>query len=180
MTLRYVASCLFLISLLLVTACSRSVKTEFYVLNPVPMESTKSRHHAHLQIGIDSVRLPADLEKPQFIIRYNAHHIKLDDVHEWAETLDKTIKRITAANLTVFLPGAAVENAPWDIKFRPNWHLELIISEFDVDVAGNSTLRAEYLIYNNEQLVIRQSVCYQIKVDEICMDKLVRSQNENI
>ena len=114
------------------------------------------------------------------MIRYNAHHIKLDDVHEWAETLDKTIKRITAANLTVFLPGAAVENAPWDIKFRPNWHLELIISEFDVDVAGNSTLRAEYLIYNNELLVIRKSVCYQIKVDEICMDKLVRSQNENI
>ena len=178
MTLRNLCS-LLLIAVILI-ACGRSKDPEFYILNPVPLQKSPVNKYQALQIGIDEISTPAYLEKPQLVIHNSANRVQLNEYHQWAEALDKNIKRVIQTNLSTLLPGAVVETSPWDIKFTPNYHLQLDISEFTIDIQGNSLLRGEYLIYYNEHIIKKQAVYYHLKVTDPTIDKLVSSMNANL
>lgn len=170
---------LILVISLLLLACGRSKDSQFYVLNPIPPYKEKV-HYTPIQIGIDEISIPAYLDKPQLMIYHAINQMSLEEYHQWAESSDKNIKRVIETNLSTLLPGAIVENSPWDIKFKPNFHLQIDISEFTININGNSVLRAKYLIYSEEQLIKKEDVYYYIKLPIVTVDNLVRSMNTNL
>lgn len=161
-------------------SCGRSKDAQFYMLNPVPPQAHPSNRYQHLLIGIDEIYTPAFAEKPQMLIYDSSNEVKMEEYHQWAEALDKNIKRVIETNLTTLLPGAIVERSPWDIKFKPNYNLQVTISEIKIDMNGNSSLRAEYLIYHHEQLIKKYDKYYHIKIPVVTVENLVRSMNTNL
>ncbi|WP_232505543.1 PqiC family protein [Legionella clemsonensis] len=151
-----------------------------YLLNPLPPIKTASKPYTHLQIGIDGINTPSYIEKPQLMIHCSPHQLKLEEYHQWAEALDKNITRVIETDLSTLLPGSIVESSPWDVKFKPDFHLQIDISQFEIDVNGNSILRAEYLIYHKEALLKKGDAYYCVKVLPITIEALVVSMNNNL
>ncbi|MGQ3890472.1 PqiC family protein [Legionella sp. CNM-4043-24] len=166
--------------MLALLACGRSRPVQFYILNPLPLPAKAVGKYQHLQIGIDSIETPAYAEKPQIMLYLGNQQVSMEEYHQWAESLDKTIKRVVASNLTTLLPGSVVANSPWDIQFKPEWHLQINISQFKIDAQGNSDLRANYQIYEQERLVIKRDRYYHIHTDNLSMNSLVTSMNQNL
>ncbi|OCH98446.1 hypothetical protein A8135_12130 [Legionella jamestowniensis] len=161
-------------------ACSRSKDTQMYLLNPLPPMKTASKPYKHLQIGIDEINTPSYIEKPQLMIHCSPHQLKLEEYHQWAEALDKNITRVVETDLSTLLPGSIVESSPWNIKFKPNFHLQIDISQFEIDINGNSILRAEYLIYHEDALLKKGDAYYCVKVVPTTIEALVVSMNKNL
>nr|HAT8713696.1 hypothetical protein [Legionella jordanis] len=160
--------------------CGRSKEAQFYVLNPIP--PAKENHHPYreLRIGIDEVSTPGYVERPQLMIHFTPYRMKMEEFHQWAEALNKNITRVIETNISTLLPGAVVESLPWDNQFRPNYHLQVEITQLDIDFQGNSVLRAEYLIYNDHDLISKQNIYYHQKVQIINVESLVSSVNSNV
>lgn len=166
--------------LIFLTGCGRSPETQFYILNPLPLQKNSSSVHKTLQIGIDEISTPAYAEKLQIMVHDDANEVRLEEYHQWAENLDKTVRRVIETNLSFLLPGAVVEMAPWDSKFKPDYHLQVDISDFTVQASGTSILRAEVLVFDHEQLVKKRDLNYVIKVPNPDISRLVSSMNANL
>lgn len=169
-----------LMAVLALSACGRSKEAQLYVLNPIAVPKKTTHHYTHLRIGIDEVKIPGYIEKLPLIIHYTAHQVTQEEFHQWGEALNKNIERVIRTNLGTLLPGALVATSPWDALFKPNYHLQITMPQFSVDINGNSILRAEYLIYHNEQLIEKRDVYYQQKTPEVTPENLVISMNNNL
>ncbi len=170
---------LFCIELLL-TSCTRSPDATFYVLSPIPYQISHSHKYQDLRIGINDVSTPAYMSKPEIIIHDSVHHVELKNFHQWAGSLNSNMQRVIAANLSTLLPGAAVATVPWDIKFKPNYQLQIDISQFEVDFSGDSVLRADYLIYAEDKLYKKGTLYYHLKISQVTVESLVSSMNDNL
>ncbi len=167
--------------MLLLLSCSRSKESEFYLLNPITPEQSKVLHN-DMQIGIDEIQVPEYTQKPQLMINYTPYKVQLKEYHRWVESLDKNIGRVIEANLTTLLPGAVIARYPWDTKFKPNYHIQIDIFQFEIDCKGDSILRAEYIIFSNESLVKKYDVFYRLKLinEPVTIEALVKSMNTNL
>lgn len=165
---------------LLLSACGRSPESQFYVLNPISPQQNKLKAYNHLRIGINQIHSPAYMTKPQVMIHCSAQEVKLEEYHRWVENLAKNTQRVIEANLATLLPGAALVSEPWDVSFKPNYRLQVDISQFEVDNRGNSRLSAEYLIYSDNHLQKKGSLVYQRKVTPPTVANLVASMNTNL
>lgn len=178
MKLKTIVIILFGLALL---SCGRSKESDFYILNPLPPQQQKAANYA-IQIGLDEINLPHYTEKPQLMIHYSPYQVQLEEYHRWAESLDKNIGRVIEANLSTLLPGAVIESYPWNVKLKPNYHLQIDIFQFEIDYKGDSVLRAEYVIYHHDQLIKKYTVYYHLKLKDspITINALVKSMNTNL
>lgn len=139
-----------------------------------------SHQYQSLKIGLDEVNTPSYLDKPEIAININSHQMDLQENSQWAEELDKNIKRVIIANLTTMLPGAVVQGAPWEEHFTPNYHLQVTVTELIIDAAGNSSLRAEYLIYSDDHIIKKRDINYHLHTSPATVEALVKTINENL
>ena len=161
-------------------ACGRSKQPEFYMLNPISPKSAPVERHAFLKIGIEPIHTPAFTEKPQLMIYDSLNRVQLEEFHQWAESLDKNIKRVIKANLNTLIPGVVMEDAPWDLDFKPDYNLQIDISEYKIDMCGNSSLRASYSISSHERVIKKYDRYYHLKIPVVSVDALVQSMNANL
>lgn len=161
-------------------ACGRSKQAQFYMLNPLPQKHLFSNHLIHLKIGIDAINTPAFAEKPQLLIYDTSNQVQLEEFHQWAESLDKNIKQVIKTNLNMLLPGAIIEESPWNIKFKPDYTLQIDISEFKIDRLGNSSLRARYLVFYHGKQIKKYDTFYHVKLSVVTVEALVNSMNRNL
>lgn len=161
-------------------ACGRSKQPEYYMLNPIPPKSAPVDRHTFLKIGMEPIHTPPFTEKPQLMIYDSLNRVQLEEFHQWAESLDKNIKGVIKANLNTLIPGIVMEDAPWDIDFKPNYNVQIDISEFKIDICGNSSLRASYSISNQEQMIKKYDRYYHVRVPVVSVDALVQSMNSNL
>lgn len=171
---------LLLLAVLLIGACGRSKEPQYYVLNPVYAQKTSEQHYINLRLGIDEITIPEYLDKPQLPVYYTAHRSALDENYQWAEELKSNVRRVIKTNLTTFLPGALIENAPWDIKFKPTYRLDVDISQYKVNIEGLSVLAAEYVIYHNDEPVKKYRVFYHETIPVVNAATIVASMNNNL
>lgn len=169
-----------IVSVILLTACSHSPESKFYVLNPIHAQKYSNQSRPGLRIGIEEVNIPSYMTKQQFIIHYTPNQVKLNEFQQWAGPLDKNIQRVIETNLSTLLPGAVIAYFPWGIQFNPNYQLHVNISQFEVDVKGNTLLRATYIIYSGETLRQKRTVEYHQQAPELTIDSFVKTMNESL
>lgn len=165
---------------LIIAGCSRSKPSQFYLLNPLPFTLKKSLTYDFLQIGVDPVKIPAYLEKPQLTVFYESHVVSLDESHQWAEALDKNIERVIITNLSSLLPGSIVQGSLWDIKFKPKYHLQIVVAQFSMSSEGDCILRAEYIMYYHDDIIKKREVYYHSKAPKAIPAELVKAMNSNL
>jgi uncharacterized protein len=135
---------------LLLAGCAATTPTQFYTLSSLlaaPGEATPARSGPAL--GIGPVTLPEYLNRPQIVTRDGSNRILLADFDSWAEPLDGLFARVLTENLSLLLDTDDVVPLPLRRSIRLDYDVEVNVTRFDVDNAGNAVLDARWLIYRD-------------------------------
>lgn len=162
------------------TQCNKSIEPTYYTLTPIHLKS-KTPHNQHtFRIGIDMVSIPEYLDSPYLKIFTTANQAQLLEMHQWAGALDITMGRVIQTNLATYLPHAAIQMAPWDTEFYPDYHLHVDITQFNVDMHGNSILQAIYTIEKNKNSVAQYQAAFYEKLTTVTPHTIVDSMNNQL
>src|SRR5206468_4036721 len=95
--------------------CGSSPDTRFYTLATVPpITKTADRSSTpQVGVGIRSVVLPADLDRPQIVTRTGPNTVHLAEFDRWSSPLRESVANVIAENLSVLLPADRVAVYPW-------------------------------------------------------------------
>jgi len=171
----------YLLIVLLLCACGRSKPTVFYVLNPISVHKTvNGSDYSHIKIGINKIGTPGYIQKPQLNVFYSKYRLMLEENNNWAEDINTNIQRVLRTNLSALIPGAIVENSPWISPFQPDYQLQLMITQYKVNSEGVSILRAEYIVFHNEQIIKKRQIYYRTVIHPLNPENLVISMNQNL
>jgi uncharacterized lipoprotein YmbA len=90
---------------LILAACAHSADTRFFTLDPrPPATSIGSATYDGPALRVDSVSLPADLDRPELIRRTGANEMEIDDFSRWAAPLGDMARRVLTQDLASRLP----------------------------------------------------------------------------
>lgn len=121
---------LFCLTLLLLTACSNSVPTQFYTLDAI-LASNLPQSTATQTIGVGPITLPALLNRRAIVIRDN-QSLHIDDSQQWAEPLLDNVSRVISRNLSSLKPHALIHTYPWSAFGVVDTRIVIEVTRFEV------------------------------------------------
>jgi uncharacterized lipoprotein YmbA len=143
------------ISLLLIGAvaalnlwgCGVSQKTNFYMLDSLGRLSPPPpvTENLNIDLGIGPVKIPEYLNRAQIVRRNGQYEIDIAEFDRWAETLESSIPRVLAENLSVLLRTENVYTYPW-VGSPPEYRVRIDIVQFDSDSTGNVELTVRWAL----------------------------------
>lgn len=119
--------------------------TRFYVLAPLPAETTAAGGPGQLTIGLGRVDVPSYLIDPRMAVREGAHEIRYLELHQWAERMDKGVQRVLAANLSRLIASNAAVLPTWNRRDVAA-ELYVAVQQFEPDPRGHITLAATWRV----------------------------------
>ncbi len=130
---------------MLLAACS-SPPTRFHTLDPVAPAAAPATAALVPPIRLDSVTLPAELDRPEIVRRAGPGRLDVAESDRWAGSLDQLARQALAEDLAHRLaPGSTVR--PDDPA--PPQHLrglDVEIDRFEGDLGGHVTLDAHWTL----------------------------------
>jgi uncharacterized lipoprotein YmbA len=123
--------------LLAATGCMslgrESPPLEQYVLGggPAAGGAAASQDGAGMTIGIRRIALASYLATPAIVVRHGANQIVVSDFHRWAEDVGEGINRAVARRLAAADAVRAVAIAPWGVRARHDYLLQLHVTRFE-------------------------------------------------
>src|SRR6266581_9735880 len=135
-------------SLALLAGCGSSPDTRFYTLATVPpITKTADRSSTpQVGVGIRSVVLPADLDRPQIVTRTGANTVSLAEFDRWSAPLRDSVRQVIGNNLTILLPADRVELYPWTPGTALDREVIIEVTRFDGELGGQCTLNARWKV----------------------------------
>ncbi len=109
--MRRPASCVLLCALAVAGGGCASPRSNFYTLNAT---ATPLSTGADYSVSVGPVSVPAEVDRPQIVVRVAPNQVAVDEFHRWASPLPDAIARIVAQNLAATLgtPRVAVFPRP--------------------------------------------------------------------
>ena len=149
---------IFIVVLILgLTACGRSPKTNFYMIN------VENASDSHLQqkargvgIGVWKVELPILLDRYEIVTRADLYNIELADFHQWAGGLVNNMTRLIASELGRRLQTDRVVISPWSSYKKHDYQLKIQVQRFDGVLGGEVILSGAWSLLNaqgNKEIV---------------------------
>jgi len=141
-------------------ACGSSPTTRFYTLTTVPpVTKTADRASAPQHgIGVRSVTLPADLDRPQIVTRTGPNTVQLAEFDRWSSSLRDTVANIIAANLSVLFPSVYITVYPWPPGVSIDYQVIVEVTRFEVRMDGPCALEAGWrILAKNQPAVVGHS-----------------------
>ena len=143
--------------LALLAGCADSQPTRFYTLSALTDApgGKPPKTLADLTVGVGPVTLPPYLDRPQLVTRAGDNRVVLADIDSWAEPLQGMFARVLAENLVLLLGTDDVVILPQRRDLALDRQVEVDVTRFDVDAAGNAVLDARWWVYgrNGEKLL---------------------------
>jgi uncharacterized lipoprotein YmbA len=117
---------------------------EQYVLGSTPTSAAGalSPDPAGVTIGLRRLDLTPYLASPSIIVRRGAHQMIISEYHRWGEDPVAGINRAFAAHLAATIPVRAVDVAPWPVRSRHDFVVQLHVARFE-GVAPEDPLAVE-------------------------------------
>ena len=133
---------------LLLASCANTTPTRFYTLSSVPAAPGEAPAMASqdLTVAVGPVTLPEYLNRPQLVTRDGNNRVDLADFDSWIEPVQGLFARTLAQNLSVLLGTDDVLLLPQRRPLRPDYHVEVEVTRFDVETSGNAVLDARWWI----------------------------------
>lgn len=94
-------------------------------------------------VGVRRLDLAAYLAVPSIVVRRGPHEILTSDYHRWAEDLAEGINRAVARHLEQGAPLRTVDVAPWPVRSRYDYLVQLRISRFEGVIPAETALVGE-------------------------------------
>src|SRR5512136_2010915 len=115
--------CLFVV---FAAGCTSSV-SHFYTLSatatPAPTTST-------LAVVVDSVSVPAVVDRPQIVVSSSANQATLDEFNRWASPLPDNVSRVIVENLVMLLGTPNVVLSPQMLSTDTDYRVVVEIQRF--------------------------------------------------
>ena len=135
---------------LVFAGCLTSPATRFYVLTPVsPSDAELNAAEGspvpdRLTIGVRSIELPDELDRPQIVTRTGPNTVRFAEFDRWSASLRDSVMQLVATNLGTLLPGAQLAVYPWPPGTSVDWHVIVEITRFDCETGGQCALHARW------------------------------------
>lgn len=123
------------------TLSQKSAPSQYYVL-PSPQASVAHASTLKRIIGIDPVKLPKYLDRPQLVTLTAPGELKLAEFHRWAEPFSAGFTRVLTGSLATRLPDSLAITLPARY-LSPEWVLDIRINDFLVG-ENDCHLRADW------------------------------------
>lgn len=131
-----------LLAVLMLTACSTTPPTHFYMLEALP--HTARANSQALAIGIVSITLPALLDRKQMVTRLHDNRVQLAEFHQWAEPLKDTLPRVIVKNLAELQPSYVFRAYPWSAYGNVDYRIIIDIDSFAAETKKTVKLSASW------------------------------------
>jgi hypothetical protein len=142
---------------LTLAGCANSQPTRFYTLSPLADApgGAPLANLPELTVGVGPVTLPPYLDRPQLVTRAGGNRMVLADFDSWVEPLQGMFARVLAENLALLLGTDDVLILPQRRDVALDRQVEVDVTRFDVDDAGNAVLDARWWVYgrNGDKLL---------------------------
>ncbi len=140
-------------SLALLAGCGSSPDTRFYTLATVPpITKTADRSSTpQVAVGIRSVVLPADLDRPQIVTRTGPNTVHLAEFDRWSSPLRESVANVIAENLSVLLPADRVAVYPWPPGVSIDYQVIVEVTRLELRMDGPCALEAWWRIQPRDQ-----------------------------
>jgi uncharacterized protein len=148
------------LALLVLGGCGSTPPTRLYVLPTLtdasPPTSTAKRD---LTIGVGPVTLPPYLDRPQIVTRASRVKLDLAEFDQWAASLQDTVARVLAENLSLLIPTDRVVLHPWPRTTAIDYQVIVEVTQFDRALGGEVVLVARWSITaaNEQELMMRKA-----------------------
>lgn len=107
-----------------------SPASRFYVLAATAVPEAGSSVPSEV-VAIDSVAIPAAVDRPQFVVHLASNRVLIDEFHRWAAPLSASIARTLAEDLAVLLGTSRVVSGPLAASFDPAYRVSVDIQRFE-------------------------------------------------
>ena len=148
------------VCLLGLSGCASSPPTRFYVLPSLAgAETALPAAPRDLTIVVGPVTLPPYLDRLQIVTRASRARLVLGEFDQWAASLQDTVTRTLAENLSLLIPTDRVLLHPWSRTTEPDYQVTVDVTQFDAGPSGEVVLAARWQILsaNEKELVMRQA-----------------------
>lgn len=146
--------------LLFTTACSSFLgkpapdPSRTYVLGTyIPQKGVDVSFEPRFVVGIQSVVIPAYLDRPQVVTSTKSNQVEAQEFLRWGEPLHDGIQRVFQHQISEVLHDDFVVSAPWSSDLNPNYLVSIRIHELLIRPQDYVVLNAtcEYLDVTTKQ-----------------------------
>jgi uncharacterized lipoprotein YmbA len=132
--------------------------TKYYVLTSAAQTAPPAASGA-LVVGLGPVMMPGYLDHTEIVTRAGANELNLSEIDRWAEPIDQNFKNVLARDLSTAAGGIQVMEFPWYNTAKADYKVEIVVSRFDSDQSGETTLNAKWTVRagHDGQVVLSQS-----------------------
>ncbi len=111
-----------------------SSPSKFYTLNSTAKGEPSSG--ANYAVAVGPVSIPAEVDRPQFVVQVAPNRLHIDEFNRWAEPLSGNIARVIVGDLVALLGTPKVVAVPL-ANFDPAYRVTIDIQRFE-SVPGKS------------------------------------------
>ncbi|HEX5176956.1 MAG TPA: PqiC family protein [Chthoniobacteraceae bacterium] len=132
-------------TVILLTGCASSPKTNFYTLNVVPGET--GRRSISFPVQLAAVHLPPSLDRRQMVSMTDQNSVKVSETNRWSGALDEMVRNVLSQDLAARLPKGKVilPEAPAPGNTGT---LVVTIAQFGPDASGEVKLNGSWALLN--------------------------------
>ncbi len=145
----------------MLSACSGSAPTRFYVLSNLPQSAQPPVNTGRdIAVGVGPLDLPDYLDRAQIVTRTGHNELNLAEFDKWGESLKDNANQVLAENLAVLLPTKKVHTYPWKRSTSLDYQVVVKITRFDHTEGGETVLHARWNILSgdgNKELLSRET-----------------------
>jgi len=173
------------LAVLLVGCRSGAPPVEFYTLSSISAAREKANPAGavpNIAIGVGPVETPQILDRPQIVTRSGPNKLVLDEFHRWAGPLQADFARVLAENIAILLPTDRVAVYPWEVTFRPDYRIALVIRYFEGQWGNNVLLDVVWRVADRADqntLALKKSVITE-PLPVVDYDVLVAAKSQAI
>lgn len=138
-----VAIAAFSIALGVTAGCSTPPPSRFYTLAAT---ATSTSQQSTLVIAVGPVTVPADVDRPEFVVSAGPNEVRLDDFNRWASPLQDSLSRAIAENLVAILGTPRVVRFPQTLATEPDYRVAVEVRTFESTPGKSAVLDAVWTV----------------------------------
>lgn len=114
-------------ALVFASGCASTPPSRFYTLSAVAVPAAAP---SNVSVAVGPVAVPADVDRPQFVVSAGPNQVRLDEFNRWASPLQNGISRVVAENLVMLLGTPRVTLYPQTLSADADYRAAIEVQSF--------------------------------------------------
>lgn len=127
----------------LAAGCASTPASRFYTLSAAPTPAAAS---SDLSVVVGPVSVPAEVDRPQIVVRVGPNQVRPDEFNRWASPLQANIARVVAENLVAMLGTPRVTLSSQTVNAEAEYRAAIEVQRFESAAGEAATLDAVWTV----------------------------------